>query len=154
MSALRPGSVTLAELRAVWDGAPVALADEAWTAIDASAAAVDAIVASGRTVYGINTGFGLLASTRIPPERLAELQRNLILSHSAGLGEPLPPRIVRLMMALKAIGLGRGYQRRPAVDRRAAAGADRGGRAAGRAEPGLGRRLGRSRAARPYERGA
>ncbi|MGQ0660494.1 histidine ammonia-lyase [Sphingosinicella sp.] len=119
MSALRPGSVTLAELRAVWDGAPVALTDEAWTAIDASAAAVEAIVASGRTVYGINTGFGLLASTRIPPERLAELQRNLILSHSAGLGEPLPARIVRLMMALKAIGLGRGHSgvRRAIVER-------------------------------------
>jgi len=119
VSALRPGSVTLAELRAVWNGAPVALADEAWTAIDASAAAVEAIVASGRTVYGINTGFGLLANTRIPPERLAELQRNLILSHSAGLGEPLPARIVRLMMALKCVGLGRGCSgvRRTIVER-------------------------------------
>jgi histidine ammonia-lyase len=116
MSVLHPGSVTLAELRAVWDGAPVALADEAWAAIDASAATVERIVASGRTVYGINTGFGLLANTRIPPERLAELQRNLILSHSAGLGEPLPPRIVRLMMALKCIGLGRGCSGvRPAI---------------------------------------
>jgi histidine ammonia-lyase len=119
MSALWPGSVTLAELRAIWDGAPVALTAEAWAAIDASAAAVDAIVAGGRTVYGINTGFGLLASTRIPGERLAELQRNLILSHSAGLGKPLPARIVRLMMALKAIGLGRGCSgvRRVIVER-------------------------------------
>jgi histidine ammonia-lyase len=119
MSALRPGAVTLAELRAVWDGAPVALAEEAWEAIDASAARVEAIVASGRTVYGINTGFGLLANTRIPPERLAELQRNLILSHSAGLGEPLSPKIVRLMMTLKAIGLGRGHSgvRRAIVER-------------------------------------
>ena len=97
----------------------MALADEAWEAIEASAAAVDAIVAGGRTVYGINTGFGLLAQTRIPGERLAELQRNLILSHSAGLGEPLPARIVRLMMALKAIGLGRGHSgvRREIVER-------------------------------------
>jgi len=119
MSPLSPGAVSLAELRAIWAGGPLALADEAWIAIDASAASVEAIVASGRTVYGINTGFGLLAQTRIPGERLAELQRNLILSHSAGLGEPLPARIVRLMMALKAIGLGRGHSgvRREIVER-------------------------------------
>lgn len=116
---LTPGGVTLSQLREVWAGAPVALADEAWSAIDASAAAVDAIVAGGRTVYGINTGFGLLAQTRIPGERLAELQRNLILSHSAGLGEPLPAQIVRLMMALKVIGLARGHSgvRRAIVER-------------------------------------
>ncbi len=119
MSTLAPGAVSLAELRAIWASGPVALADEAWGAIDASAAAVDAIVAGGRTVYGINTGFGLLAQTRIPGERLAELQRNLILSHSAGLGEPLPTRIVRLMMALKVIGLARGHSgvRREIVER-------------------------------------
>jgi histidine ammonia-lyase len=105
---LQPGSVTLADLRAIWSGAPVELAHDAWTAIDASSAAVGRIVESGRTVYGINTGFGLLAQTRIPATRLAELQRNLILSHSCGLGEPLKPEVVRLAMALKAIGLGRG----------------------------------------------
>src|SRR5690606_24664615 len=59
-------------------------------------------------VYGINTGFGLLASTRIPRERLAELQRNLILSHACGLGDALKPEVVRLIIALKVIGLGRG----------------------------------------------
>jgi histidine ammonia-lyase len=62
----------------------VGLSPDAWSAIDASSAAVGRIVASGRTVYGINTGFGLLAQTRIPQERLAELQRNLVLSHSCG----------------------------------------------------------------------
>ncbi|HEY0629362.1 MAG TPA: histidine ammonia-lyase, partial [Sphingomicrobium sp.] len=67
------------------------------------------IVASGETVYGVNTGFGLLASTRIPAERLAELQRNLILSHSCGLGDMLPRHVVRLMIVLKLLGLGRGY---------------------------------------------
>ncbi|MGH6783306.1 MAG: histidine ammonia-lyase, partial [Sphingomicrobium sp.] len=77
--------------------------------IDASAENVERIVASGRTVYGINTGFGLLANTRIPPERLAELQRNLILSHSCGLGDALPRHVVRLMIVLKLLGLGRGY---------------------------------------------
>jgi histidine ammonia-lyase len=100
--------VTLEQLRAIWSGAPVELAPDAWAAIDSSSAAVARIVASGRTVYGINTGFGLLAQTRIPHERLAELQRNLVMSHSCGLGEALNPRVVRLVMALKAIGLGRG----------------------------------------------
>jgi histidine ammonia-lyase len=77
--------------------------------IRASAASVQRIVASGETVYGVNTGFGLLANTRIPPERLAELQKNLILSHSCGLGDMLPRSVVRLMIVLKLLGLGRGY---------------------------------------------
>jgi len=74
-----------------------------------SAAAIDRIVAGGETVYGVNTGFGLLANTRIPDDRLAELQTNLILSHSAGLGDPLPRHVTRLMIVLKLLGLGRGY---------------------------------------------
>src|SRR3954454_22568828 len=74
-----------------------------------SAAAVERIVAGGETVYVVNTGFGLLANTRIPHERLAELQSNLILSHSAGLGDPLPRHVTRLMIVLKLLGLGRGY---------------------------------------------
>jgi histidine ammonia-lyase len=119
MITLNPGSVTLTELRAVWEGAAVELHAEAWTAIDASAASIERILASGRTVYGVNTGFGLLAQTRIPDDRLAELQTNLILSHSCGLGEPLDSRIVRLAMILKAIGLGRGHSgvRRIVVER-------------------------------------
>ena len=116
---LRPGSVSLAELRAVWAGAPVALSEEGFAALDAAADAVARIVASGRTVYGVNTGFGLLAQTRIPDDRLEELQKNLILSHSCGLGEALEPRIVRLIIALKAIGLARGHSgvRRLVVER-------------------------------------
>ncbi|HEY0327004.1 MAG TPA: aromatic amino acid lyase, partial [Allosphingosinicella sp.] len=105
---LNPGSIPLATLREIWAGAPVSLAAAAWDSVRASADAVGAIVKSGRTVYGINTGFGLLAQTRIPTERLAELQRNLILSHSAGLGAPLSAQVVRLMMVLKVVGLGRG----------------------------------------------
>ena len=117
--ALRPGAGHLAELRAIWGGAPVSLDADAWAAIDASAASIGRILASGRTVYGVNTGFGLLAQTRIPDDRLAELQTNLILSHSCGLGDPLDPRIVRLAMILKAIGLGRGHSgvRRIVVER-------------------------------------
>src|SRR3954470_18973284 len=119
MITLHPGSVTLAELRAVWEGAAVSLHADAWAAIDASAASIGRILASGRTVYGVNTGFGLLAQTRIPDDRLAELQTNLILSHSCGLGDPLDPKIVRLAMVLKAIGLGRGHSgvRRIVVER-------------------------------------
>src|SRR4051812_5717994 len=107
--ALNPGSVTLGQLRQVWIGAPVALADVAWGAVAAAADSVGRILASGRTVYGVNTGFGLLAQTRIPADRLEELQRNLILSHSCGLGEALAPRVVRMILALKAVGLGRGH---------------------------------------------
>ena len=106
---LNPGTVTLGELRRIRSGAPVALAEPAWTAIAGAAESVGHILASGRTVYGVNTGFGLLAQTRIASDRLEDLQRNLILSHACGLGEPLPPRIVRLILALKAIGLGRGH---------------------------------------------
>jgi histidine ammonia-lyase len=106
---LNPGHVTLAELRAIWEGAPVTLADSGWTAIDEAAANVGRILESGRTVYGVNTGFGILAQTRIPADRLAELQTNLILSHSVGLGDPLDHRIVRLVMILKVIGLARGH---------------------------------------------
>src|ERR1051325_8648184 len=116
---LNPGAVTLAELRAIWGGAPVTLAPSGWAAVDAAAAAVGEILASGRTVYGVNTGFGLLAQPRIPADRLAELQTNLILSHSVGTGDPLEARIVRLVMILKIIGLARGHSgvRRELVER-------------------------------------
>ena len=109
MIVMHPGSVALAELRSIWSGAPVALAEHGWSAIDSAAAAVERIVASGRTVYGVNTGFGLLAQTRIADDRLLDLQRNLILSHSCGIGEALEARVTRLTMALKVIGLARGH---------------------------------------------
>jgi histidine ammonia-lyase len=106
---LNPEAIDLATLRQLWQGAPTKLDDASLTRVRASAASVERIVAGGETVYGINTGFGLLANTRIPPERLAELQRNLILSHSCGLGDALPRHVVRLMIVLKLLGLGRGY---------------------------------------------
>ena len=106
---LDPTAIDLATLRQLWAGAPCKLDDASLDRIRASAASVERIVASGETVYGINTGFGLLANTRIPPARLAELQRNLILSHSCGLGDMLPRHVVRLMIVLKLLGLGRGY---------------------------------------------
>ena len=69
--------------------------------IAAASALVDKIVASGEAAYGINTGFGLLAQTRIPREQLELLQRNLLLSHAAGVGDLLPDAVVRLMIAFK-----------------------------------------------------
>jgi histidine ammonia-lyase len=106
---LNPENVTLGQLRELWAGAQARLDDASMKRIANAAASVDRIVASGETVYGVNTGFGLLANTRIPNDRLAELQTNLILSHSAGLGDPLPRHVTRLMIVLKLLGLGRGH---------------------------------------------
>jgi histidine ammonia-lyase len=107
---LPPGAMTLADLRAVW-AAPVTitLADSAWPAIEASAAAVRAIVAKGEAAYGINTGFGILAKTRIADDRLEQLQRNLILSHAVGTGALLDDGVVRLVMLMKIGSLARGF---------------------------------------------
>ena len=103
-------------LRRLTAGEDVRLDPACLPAVEASAATVAGIVESGRTVYGINTGFGLLAQTSIPVGKLAELQRRLVLSHSAGVGRLMPPAIVRLIMALKVVGLARGYSGvRPAV---------------------------------------
>ena len=106
---LNPEAIDLATLRQLWQGEAASLDDASMQRVAAAAASVERIVASGETVYGVNTGFGSLANTRIPDGRLAELQRNLILSHSAGLGEPLPRHVTRLMIVLKMLGLGRGF---------------------------------------------
>jgi histidine ammonia-lyase len=107
---LTPGAMTLADLRAVWAApAPIGLAASAWPAIEASAAAVRAIVAKGDAAYGINTGFGLLAKARIPDQQLEQLQRNLILSHSVGTGELLSDAVVRLIVLMKIGSLARGF---------------------------------------------
>ena len=106
---LDPTNIDLVTLRQIWTGAEARLDDASLQRVADAAASVDRIVAGGETVYGVNTGFGLLANTRIPDDRLAELQTNLILSHSAGLGDPLPRHVTRLMIVLKLLGLGRGY---------------------------------------------
>src|SRR3982750_4903296 len=118
MLTLDPTSITIDTLRKLWNCAEARLDEASMRRVAAAAASVDRIVADGETVYGINTGFGLLADTRIPDDKLAELQTNLILSHSAGLGEPLPRHVTRLMIVLKLLGLGRGYSgiRRSVVD--------------------------------------
>lgn len=112
--------LSLPDLRRVWTsrGGYQPDADD-WARVDASAAAVERIVASGRSVYGVNTGFGLLAQTRIPDDKLAELQRNLVLSHAAGVGPALSERVVRLALILKAASLARGLSgvRRVVIER-------------------------------------
>jgi len=82
-------------------------ADE--SAVAASRARLEAAVADGSTLYGINTGFGALAHKRVPDAQLHQLQRNLLLSHAVGVGEPVPPEITRVMLRLKILGLGVGY---------------------------------------------
>ena len=105
---MKPGAMTLGEWRAVYRGAVPSLDPACVPAIERSAAAVSAIIAKGEPVYGINTGFGKLANVHIPPADLATLQRNIVLSHSAGAGAPMPVPIARLMMALKLASLAQG----------------------------------------------
>jgi histidine ammonia-lyase len=105
---LHPGSVTLSEWRQVYFGSDVALDPSCREAVEAGARTIEAIVAKGEPVYGINTGFGKLASVRIGSADLATLQRNIVLSHAAGVGDPLPAPVVRLVMALKLASLAQG----------------------------------------------
>ncbi|MBI1968056.1 MAG: histidine ammonia-lyase [Gemmatimonadetes bacterium] len=90
------------------DRAPVAIAPTALRDVDASRRAVEAAIARGATIYGVNTGFGKLAHVRIPPDQLRRLQLNLIRSHASGVGDPLPVEAVRAMMLLRANVLVRG----------------------------------------------
>ena len=107
---LGPGALTLADLRAVWaEHFPIALSANATAPIAASAALVGDIVAKGDPAYGINTGFGILAKAHIPNDQLAQLQRNLILSHAVGTGELIADNIVRLILLTKIGSLARGY---------------------------------------------
>lgn len=106
---LIPGEVTLDMLEAIWRaGTAVRLDPAARPAVEAAAAMVAKAAAGGEPVYGVNTGFGKLASRKIAPQDTAKLQENLILSHCAGVGAPLSVPLTRLMMALKLMSLGRG----------------------------------------------
>lgn len=109
MLTLTPGQLTLEQLQAIHTGGvKIALAESSKAAIAASAAIVQAAAAGDAPVYGVNTGFGKLANQRISAADLALLQLNLIRSHSVGVGEPLSPAVLRLMLALKAASLARG----------------------------------------------
>ncbi|MBB4103320.1 histidine ammonia-lyase [Allorhizobium borbori] len=106
---LTPGQVPLATLAAIYWNNGTARLDPAFDAVIEKAARRIAEIAAGNApVYGINTGFGKLASIKIDAADVATLQRNLILSHCCGMGEPLPENVVRLILALKLISLGRG----------------------------------------------
>ncbi len=110
MREINAGALSLAEMRRIHErhcALSLHAADRARVA--AAARLVDGIVAKGDAAYGINTGFGLLAQTRIPVGELEKLQRNLLLSHAAGVGEPLPDPVVRLILAQKVNALARGY---------------------------------------------
>jgi histidine ammonia-lyase len=107
--ALTPGALSLAELRQVARGtAPITLAGDWRVDVERAVAAVAARLAAGEALYGINTGFGRLANTRIAPDELARLQLYIVRSHAAGVGEPLADATVRLVMVLKAASLARG----------------------------------------------
>ena len=107
---IQPGHFTLEQLQAIHGGVvPLSLPETARVAIRASAQVVQAAADGDAPVYGVNTGFGKLANQRISKAQLATLQLNLIRSHSVGVGDPLQPEVVRLMLALKAASLARGH---------------------------------------------
>ena len=107
---LAPGRLALSELQAFSRShEPLTLDDGTRRSLAEGARAVAAIVARGEPVYGINTGFGKLAQTHIPADQLELLQRNLVLSHSVGVGALLSDEVVRLTMLLKIASLARGY---------------------------------------------
>jgi histidine ammonia-lyase len=105
---LKPGATSLDDWRAIYRGANATLDTSCWPSVEASAAGVARIVARGEPVYGVNTGFGKLATVRIAAADLATLQRNIVLSHAAGVGEATASPIVRLMMTLKLASLAQG----------------------------------------------
>lgn len=106
---LQPGAATLGQLSQIYrHECAVTLVPESRAAVEAAAALIAQVATRDEPVYGVNTGFGKLASVKIASADTAKLQRNLILSHCCGVGEPTPPDVVRLMLALKLLSLGRG----------------------------------------------
>ena len=106
---LTPGTASLADLAQLyWDDCALRLDPGCRPAMEEAARRIAEAAAGTAAIYGVNTGFGKLASVKIEPKDTALLQRNLILSHCCGVGEPVPRRVARLMMALKLLSLGRG----------------------------------------------
>lgn len=107
---INPGRMTLFEIRTIYrNEQKISLESGAWDLVRQSRKIVDTIIEEGRTVYGINTGFGLLAQTSIPDDQLSLLQTNLVLSHSTGVGRPLKDDVVRLIYILKISSLAQGH---------------------------------------------
>lgn len=105
---LNPGAAHLTDWRAILDGAGASLGGDSARNIASGQKIVEEIVAAGTVTYGVNTGFGKLASVRIADADLAKLQSNLIVSHAVGTGPALPDGVVRLLLAMKAASLARG----------------------------------------------
>ncbi len=119
-SHLEPGALSLAEIYRYWRGQQaVELDPGCWAGVEAAAATVARILASGSRVYGVNTGFGLLAKKRIADDQVRELQRRLLVSHCTGVGRPLAANTVRLILLLKIASLARGHSgvRRVLIER-------------------------------------
>jgi histidine ammonia-lyase len=117
---ITPGALELDDLQSLWRRPQnIEVAPGAWAGVEAAAEAVAAVVREDRQVYGVTTGFGSLADTAIAPDQVAELQRRLVLSHNAGVGEPLEARVVRLVLLLKINALSRGHSgiRREVIER-------------------------------------
>jgi histidine ammonia-lyase len=110
-------ALTLAEIEAVsLAGCEVALAPAALRRVVESRGLIEGILAAGETVYGVNTGFGKLSDVRIPPDKLAQLQMNLVRSHAGGVGQPLSEAESRAMVLLRANVLAKGFSGcRPAL---------------------------------------
>src|ERR687891_893208 len=116
---ITPGALTLDRLHALMARPHrLALSDGCWPGVEAAADLVAKVAAGDAPVYGVNTGFGKLATVRIPTHQIEELQRRLVLSHMCGVGPPLPDPIVRLILVLKAASLARGHSgvRRATID--------------------------------------
>ena len=110
MVVLDGASLTIEQVVSVASGRDrVAIADDAVERMLRSRAVVERLASGEEAVYGVNTGVGLLADVRVAPEDLSQLQRNLVRSHSAGVGEPLPAPAVRAMMLIRANVLAKGF---------------------------------------------
>ncbi len=107
--AIEPGKASHADWKQVRNGAAIALPETVWPDVERSASAVQNMLMHGETVYGVNTGFGKLANTCIDRKDLGDLQRRIVLSHCAGVGSALSAPVTRMVMAMKAASLARGY---------------------------------------------
>jgi histidine ammonia-lyase len=106
--ALKPGETGLALWRSVHAGTALRLDDTFWPLVEKGHGLLMRAARGNDAVYGVNTGFGKLASIRIPAEKLKQLQINIVRSHCAGIGDALPEAVVRLVLGLKAASLAQG----------------------------------------------
>ncbi len=116
---IKPGKLSLEQLRSCYfEPAAVELDKSCWADVDRSQQTVAELLKTGDSIYGLNTGFGLLAKKQISDDDLAQLQLNLVRSHAAGVGEPIAKPVVRLIMLLKLASLSRGFSgvRREVID--------------------------------------